>query len=121
MELLSNMPGTAFTDFGAASYTLQLFLGYASVITPASFNVQNAAVTQSGSLQIVALGAASGVAVGTAARTASAGGTASTGAATVGSTGSSTRPATASKTSGAPSVDLSFWELELSLCRGCAY
>jgi hypothetical protein len=33
-EPLSNLPRNAFTEFGAASYVLTLFLGYSSIITP---------------------------------------------------------------------------------------
>lgn len=44
-EPLSNLPGTAFTNFGAASYTLALFPGFTSVITPAPFDAGNAAAT----------------------------------------------------------------------------
>lgn len=36
-ELLFNTAGNAYTDFGQASYTLALFPGYSSVITPAAF------------------------------------------------------------------------------------
>jgi hypothetical protein len=45
-EPLSNLPGNAFTDFGVPAYTLKLFPGYSSVITPASFNSKAAAATQ---------------------------------------------------------------------------
>jgi hypothetical protein len=104
------MPGTPFTEFGAASYTLKLFSGFTSVITPARFNAQNAAATQTGTLQVIASGVASGATAGTAAPSGlvggASGGPAATGAATVGSTGSNTGPATPSKTSGALKADL---------------
>jgi hypothetical protein len=45
-EPLSNLPGNAFTEFGAPAYTLKLFPGYTSVITPAAFNEKAGAVTQ---------------------------------------------------------------------------
>lgn len=44
-EPLSNLPGIAFMDFGAASYTLTLFPGFTSVIIPALFDASNAAAT----------------------------------------------------------------------------
>lgn len=62
-EPLSNMPGNAFTVFGADSYTLALFPGYSSVITPAAFNANAGVATgtiQEGSAVVTATSAASG-------------------------------------------------------------
>lgn len=42
---LTNLPGNAFTEFGASTFALTLFPGYTSVITPAPFNNQAAAAT----------------------------------------------------------------------------
>lgn len=46
-EPLSNLPGNAFTEFGAATYVLTLFPGYSSVITPAPFNANAGVATGS--------------------------------------------------------------------------
>jgi len=61
-EPLSNLPGNAFTDFGAPAYTLTLFPGYSSVITPAVFNAKAGAASgtlATGSAVVTASSAAS--------------------------------------------------------------
>jgi hypothetical protein len=44
---LTNEPGNAFTGFAEPAFTLVLFPVYSSVITPAKFNTNAAATTQS--------------------------------------------------------------------------
>ena len=46
-EPLSNLPGNAFTKFDVPAYTLQLFPGYSSVLTPAPFKNNAGVNTQS--------------------------------------------------------------------------
>jgi hypothetical protein len=108
-EPLSNEPRTPFAEFGAATYTLELFLGFTSVITPAPFSAQNAAATQNGLLGAVVSGAASGATTGTVAPSVAAGGGSS------GSTGSNTGPATPSKTSGVlnPNLPSRIWSFAI--------
>jgi hypothetical protein len=112
-EPLSNLPGTPLTDFGAASITLKLFPGYSSVITPASFNAQNAGPISGPVLDTpIPTGNATDIATDTAAATAAATTTAATtttatGTEASGSTGSATGTgATASKTGGASISDM---------------
>jgi hypothetical protein len=44
---LTNEPGNAFTGFAEPAFTLVLFPGYSSIITPVPFNTKIAAATQS--------------------------------------------------------------------------
>ncbi|KAE8441186.1 hypothetical protein EG329_005786 [Mollisiaceae sp. DMI_Dod_QoI] len=70
-EPLSNLPGNAFTEFGAPAYTLTLFPGYSSVITPAAFKANAGAATGS-------VGAGSAVVTATAGSTGQSGSVAPT-------------------------------------------
>ncbi|RDW87748.1 hypothetical protein BP5796_03442 [Coleophoma crateriformis] len=79
---LTNNPGNAFTDFGASAYTLNLFPGFSSTITPVPFNAKAGAATGTVSAAAVATGteSATQIATGTVARGSSAAGTATSSA-----------------------------------------
>ncbi|KAF8847563.1 hypothetical protein BDZ45DRAFT_320904 [Acephala macrosclerotiorum] len=107
-EPLSNLPGNAFTDFGAPAYTLKLFPGYSSVITPAAFNADAGAATgsvgASGSAVVTATAGSTGTggnvaATGTA--TAKTGSGATTTAKTTGTGTGAVAPASTTKSDGA--------------------
>ena len=73
---MSNLPGNAFTEFGAPAYTLSLFPAYSSVITPAPFSANAGVDTQTldaASADVTAMGSAEAMAslTGKASRTAS--------------------------------------------------
>ncbi|CZR69644.1 uncharacterized protein PAC_19544 [Phialocephala subalpina] len=88
-EPLSNLAGNAFTDFGAPAYTLKLFPGYSSVITPAAFNADAGVATGSVGASGSAVVTATAGSTGTGGSVAATGTAKNTGTAT-GKTGSAT-------------------------------
>lgn len=98
---LTNEAGNAFTGFAEPAFTLALFPGYSSVITPTKFNINAAAATQSlGASSDVGLATATAGGSGSVAATRKSAGTTSTG------TGSGTEGFTATpKASGCIKVE----------------